>query len=97
MFDTLRHPEVAHGITTLIVLIVFFGSINLLAVAILGEYLIKIFEEVKQRPKFIRKAIRHGGEHFTTAAEIGSFLGRRARETASPQSLNASSFDGDEG
>ena len=71
-------------------LVLFFGGVQVLAISILGEYLIKIFEETKKRPKFIRKSIRHGGEHFTTAAEIGSFLGRRARETASPQSLNAS-------
>jgi polyisoprenyl-phosphate glycosyltransferase len=96
MVDRLRYPEEPLGISTIIVLIVFFGSLNLLAIAIVGEYLIKIFEEVKRRPKFIRKAIRHGGERFTTAAEIGSFLRRRARDRASRQSLNASSFDGDE-
>jgi polyisoprenyl-phosphate glycosyltransferase len=88
MFDTLRRPEVAHGISTSSVLIVFFGSLNLLAIAILGEYLIKIFEEVKRRPKFIRKAIRHGGEYFTTAAQMSSFLRERARDTASRQSPN---------
>ncbi len=86
--DRLRHPEIAHGISTTSVLVVFFGSLNLLAIAIVGEYLIKIFEEVKRRPKFIRKAIRHGDQHLTTAAEMGSFLRERARDTASRQSPN---------
>jgi len=75
--DWLRRPEIPHGISTIVVLIVFFGSLNVLAVSILGEYLIRIFEETKRRPKFIRKAVRQGAEHFNTAAELESFLRRR--------------------
>jgi polyisoprenyl-phosphate glycosyltransferase len=48
---------VPHGITTVIVLILFFGGVNMLAISILGEYQAKILEEVKKRPKFIRKRI----------------------------------------
>ena len=48
---------VPHGITTIIVLILFFGGINMLAISILGEYQAKILEEVKKRPKFIRRRI----------------------------------------
>ena len=48
---------VPHGITTIVVLILFFGGVNMLAISILGEYLGKILEEVKKRPKFIRKRI----------------------------------------
>ena len=48
---------VPHGITTIIVLILFFGGVNMLAISILGEYQGKILEEVKKRPKFIRKRI----------------------------------------
>jgi dolichol-phosphate mannosyltransferase len=75
--DWLRRPEMPHGIATIIVLIVFFGSLNVLAISILGEYLIKIFEEAKRRPRFIRKAVRQGREHFNSASEIESFLLRR--------------------
>ena len=49
--------NVPHGITTIIVLILFFGGVNMLAVAIIGEYQAKILEETKSRPKFIRKNI----------------------------------------
>ena len=77
IIDCLRRPEVPHGISIMIVLILFFGSLNLLAIAILGEYLIKIFEEAKRRPRFIRKAVRQGGKHFHTATEIEAFLRRR--------------------
>ena len=48
---------IPHGITTIIVLILFFGGLNMLAVSILGEYQGKILEEVKKRPKFIRRRI----------------------------------------
>jgi len=48
---------VPHGITSIIVLILFFGGLNMLAVSILGEYQAKILEEVKKRPKFIRRKI----------------------------------------
>lgn len=49
--------NVPHGITTIIVLILFFGGLNMLAISILGEYQGKILEETKKRPKFIRKKI----------------------------------------
>jgi glycosyltransferase involved in cell wall biosynthesis len=87
--DRLRRPEEPHGISTLIVLIAFFGSLNLLAIATLGEYLIKIFEETKRRPRFIRKAIRHGGNHLVGASEIEGFLRTRARDQAPRSSLAA--------
>src|SRR5262249_54043663 len=48
---------VPHGITTIIVLILFFGGINMLAISILGEYHAKINEKVKKRPKFNRRRI----------------------------------------
>jgi glycosyltransferase involved in cell wall biosynthesis len=78
--ERLHRPELPHGISTIIALVAFFGSLNLLAVAMIGEYLIKIFEETKRRPKFIRKAIRHGNEHLVTAATIDAFLRRRSHE-----------------
>jgi polyisoprenyl-phosphate glycosyltransferase len=75
--DRIRRPELPHAISTILVLIVFFGSVNLLAIALVGEYVLKILEETKRRPKFIRKAVRHGGRQFSSAAEIDSFLQER--------------------
>ena len=48
---------IPRGITTIIVLVLFFGGVNMLAISILGEYQAKILEEVKKRPKFIRRRI----------------------------------------
>jgi dolichol-phosphate mannosyltransferase len=75
--DSLRRPEISHGISILIVLVVFFGSLTLLAISVLGEYLIRVFEEVKRRPRFIRKALWQGGRGLSSAAEMESFVGRR--------------------
>ena len=75
--DCLRRPEISHGISTLIVLVVFFGSLTLLAISVLGEYLIRVFEEVKRRPRFIRKALWHGGSGVRSPAEMERFVGRR--------------------
>jgi len=45
------------GTTTLLITILFIGAIQLLGVSVLGEYIGKIFEEIKQRPKYIVKSI----------------------------------------
>lgn len=59
----LLFPEIApKGLTTVLLVILFFGSINLLGIAILGEYIAKIFEEVKRRPPFIRSSIIKSGD-----------------------------------
>jgi len=57
---TLRilYPDLApKGTTTILIAVLFIGSIQLLGISILGEYIGKIFEEVKQRPKYIVKSI----------------------------------------
>jgi dolichol-phosphate mannosyltransferase len=59
----LLFPESApKGATTILVAILFFGSLNLFAISLVGEYLAKIFEEVKRRPHYIRRSIIKEGE-----------------------------------
>jgi dolichol-phosphate mannosyltransferase len=41
------------GNPTIVILILFMGGVQLISVGILGEYISRIYEEVKQRPKFI--------------------------------------------
>lgn len=55
-------PDIApKGATTLLISILIFGSLNLFAIGIVGEYVAKIMLEVKGRPRLIRSAlIRHG-------------------------------------
>lgn len=50
-------PNTPPGYMTLLIIVLFFGSVQLLAVSIIGEYLGRIFEEVKQRPKYVIREI----------------------------------------
>jgi glycosyltransferase involved in cell wall biosynthesis len=51
-------PElVPSGFTTLIVLILFMGGMQLLCLSIIGSYLAHIYDEVKQRPAYIVESI----------------------------------------
>ncbi|MCF8131433.1 MAG: glycosyltransferase family 2 protein [Deltaproteobacteria bacterium] len=43
------------GFTTLVTLMLFLGGIQLMAIGLLGEYLARIYDEVKHRPIFIIK------------------------------------------
>ena len=61
--------QAPRGATTVLLVILFFGSLNLLAVSLIGEYLAKIFEEVKRRPHYIRQNIIKDGE-IRPAAEF---------------------------
>ncbi len=50
------------GLTTVLLVIMFFGSISIFGIGLLGEYLAKVFEEVKRRPLFIRRSVIRDGE-----------------------------------
>ena len=49
--------EAPKGITTLIVLVLFLGAMQLLSISILSEYIAKILDETKKRPHSIIKKI----------------------------------------
>ena len=46
------------GFTSLVVLITFFGGIQLLSIGIIGEYIGRIFNETKNRPLYIVRNIK---------------------------------------
>lgn len=56
-------PDIApRGVTTLLITILMFGSFNLFAIGLVGEYVAKIMAEVKGRPRLIRAALIRNGE-----------------------------------
>ena len=44
------------------ILILMFGSLNLFAIGLVGEYIAKIMAEVKARPRLIRAALIRNGK-----------------------------------
>jgi dolichol-phosphate mannosyltransferase len=54
--------QIPRGITFLSLLVMGFGSLILLGIGLIGEYIGKIFEESKRRPSFIRSSIIVRGE-----------------------------------
>ncbi len=59
----LFRPDIApRGVTTMLISILFFGSLNLFAIGLVGEYVAKIMSEVKGRPRLIRSALIRNGK-----------------------------------
>ncbi len=56
IFSTGTSP-VAPGWASLFVAILFFSGIQLLSIGVIGQYLARIYDEIKQRPKFIVKRV----------------------------------------
>ena len=53
LFYKLMGWQILWGNPTLVILVSFLGGIQLISAGILGEYIGRIYEEVRQRPKFI--------------------------------------------
>jgi polyisoprenyl-phosphate glycosyltransferase len=53
VFSTLMFGVQVPGYATIVTAVMFFGGIQLLSIGIMGEYIARIFREVKQRPPFI--------------------------------------------
>lgn len=49
----LYHKQFGTGFTTIIISVLFLGGVQLVCIGILGEYIARIYEEVKQRPLYV--------------------------------------------
>jgi dolichol-phosphate mannosyltransferase len=55
-------PADVPGMASIVLAVFFIGGVQLLATGVLGEYLGRIYSEVKQRPGFIVKSVTMSGE-----------------------------------
>lgn len=60
------HPGSPQGFSTLIVVILFLGGMQLLCLSIIGQYIGRIFEEIKQRPIYVLEDILNHHSKLTS-------------------------------
>ena len=65
-------PTAPRGFLTLLVAVLFLGSVQLFCLSILAEYMGRIFEEVKQRPAYIVRSIVNDRKERGEAFSAGS-------------------------
>lgn len=79
VYYLLHSPVGAPGITTIVLLVLGLGGVQLFSLSILGDYLGKILEETKGRPRYIRSKIFRGREVLTGEGNLRGFVAERER------------------
>ena len=59
------------GNPTIVIVVAFFSGIQLLSLGVIGEYVGRIYDEARQRPKYIVES-RHGWQETPLAVESRS-------------------------
>ncbi len=72
----IQPPQNARGATTIILLTLVLGGAQLISLSILGDYIGKILDEVKNRPRFIRSHLFAAGEVYTGEQGIQTYITR---------------------
>ncbi len=68
--------KVVHGITTTTILVLFMNSLLMISIGIVGEYIARIFEEVKQRPVYVVRREINGLRRRESPPDRGDAEGR---------------------
>ncbi|MDP2025284.1 glycosyltransferase family 2 protein [Sulfuriferula sp.] len=58
IYRTLMHGDPARGYPSMMVVILFFGGLQLMGMGIIGEYLGRMFDETKNRPLYFLKGYK---------------------------------------
>ena len=80
LYAKLFHDRSPRGFTALVLLISFLSGVHLLFLGVIGEYVGRIYEEVKRRPPFVVGKVVRGGTAPALPTAPGS--GRAAEPTA---------------
>lgn len=72
------------GFSTLLLVMLFLGTIQLLALGVISEYLIRIFHEVKGRPPYVIRSIKtaHQSLHVTGVQKHEAVPDNRSRRVS---------------
>jgi dolichol-phosphate mannosyltransferase len=79
-FIVRRGRTYGSGFTTIIMCVLFLGGVQLISIGILGEYIGRIYEEIKQRPLYVVQET--AGFAKAPAAKPGSDPAAANRETS---------------
>ncbi|MES3004035.1 MAG: glycosyltransferase family 2 protein [Pseudomonadota bacterium] len=60
LLKTMFFGDPVQGFTTLVTVVLFLGGVQLMALGVIGEYLGRVFVEVKRRPLYIIESVRRG-------------------------------------
>jgi glycosyltransferase involved in cell wall biosynthesis len=63
------------GNPTMVIVVAFFSGIQLLSLGVIGEYVGRIYDETRQRPKYIVES-RYGWEEDAASRELGQLEAR---------------------
>jgi nucleoside-diphosphate-sugar epimerase/glycosyltransferase involved in cell wall biosynthesis len=69
-------PSAGRGTTTVILLVLGLSGIQLFSLSILGDYLGKVLEEVKSRPRYLKSKILRTGSILDTDLQIQDYIQR---------------------
>ena len=93
LFNKLAVPQyIVSGWTSIILLTIYFGGVQLLTIGILGHYIGSLFDEVKKRPEYIIDENLSSLDFAREARETPNSL-HLAPEYASNQNHSGSVFD----
>ena len=67
------------GWPTIVTILLFFSGINLISVGIVGEYIARIFDEVKGRPLYLVRQSLGVARHLPGGAQDADGLDARSR------------------
>ena len=70
----IKPPQDAKGITTIITIMLGLGGVQLISISLLGDYIGKIIEEVKNRPKYIRDKIIYNSKIYSAPKDINKVI-----------------------
>ena len=80
------NPDAPAGFMTLLVAILFLGAVQLFSLSIVAEYLGRVFEEVKRRPRYIVRGILNNhktdsdwSEHYPASESLHVFQKTREK------------------
>jgi hypothetical protein len=86
LLRTVLHGIDVPGYASLLIAILFFGSLQLMSIGLLGEYVGRIYMETKQRPRYLVREVHENGRNEVDRSTIIDLATHAPRLPASEKS-----------